>query len=324
MTVTFEPKSALGTGAQPRHWLPTELVAASHLESLGPVLDLVGHPMLICCLSSRRIIAASPPACRLAAHESHSLSGKLLWDWGEAAFGEQTASCIDQSLSARSAFSAPARRLTARNGQPYDWQWRPIGPPELEPRLAVLAFYECRGTAHAETWVPVYRRDELTGLAGRGALFRWAGESAERFQDGSWCAVFFLDLDNFKAINDQFGHLVGDRVLRTVAQRLAGSLRPGDLVVRYGGDEFVAVVAGIDTPHEADGIASRIAAALAQPIDLDERPDSTGQQNQTKIIVGVSLGVSLAQGKFDFESLLDDADRSMYRAKARTCGFPPR
>jgi len=320
MTVTIEPKPTSRTLVQPRNRLPAELVAASLSESLGLVVDLVGHPMLICCLSSRRIIAASQPACRLAAESSQSWSGKLLLSWGEAAFGEPLARSIEQELSPRSAGGEPIRRLTARNGQQFYWQWRTVGPPEAEPRLAALAFYECRGATTLDHGVPVDRRDELTGMANRGALFRSVAEGAARFSAGAWCAVFFFDLDNFKAINDQFGHLAGDRVLRTVAQRLADSLRPSDLVARFGGDEFVAVVAGIDTPHEADRIAARIAAAIAQPIDLYQRSDSALQHDPTRIIVGVSLGVSLAQGEFDFERLLDAADRSMYRAKGRACG----
>jgi diguanylate cyclase (GGDEF)-like protein len=149
--------------------------------------------------------------------------------------------------------------------------------------------------------------DALTGLPDRSFLLSKLAEltSGERAADRQF-AVLFVDLDNFKQVNDAHGHLVGDRVLSVVSRRLSDSIRDGDYVVRYGGDEFVLLVDRITTPSEVEPVVSRIHLVLAEPISLPEG-DFT---------LSASIGAALATPEDRRpEDLLAAADRAMYAAK---------
>jgi diguanylate cyclase (GGDEF)-like protein/PAS domain S-box-containing protein len=154
--------------------------------------------------------------------------------------------------------------------------------------------------------------DPLTGLPNRTlALDRLAHALARRQRDGIEVAVFALDLDRFKLINDALGHAAGDEMLLALAPRLTAALRPTDTVARLGGDEFVAICPGVDAAREATGVAERLAAAINQPLVLDD-----GEHFFT-----VSIGITLATAKTDTPgSLMRDADAAMYRAKERGRG----
>jgi diguanylate cyclase (GGDEF)-like protein len=146
--------------------------------------------------------------------------------------------------------------------------------------------------------------DPLTRLANR-ALFERMLAQAMRDSPAT-TGLVFLDLDDFKAINDTLGHASGDDLLRVVADRIQRDLRPGDVAARLGGDEFAIVLA--DCPNEAIGtlIAERVLAALRAPVLL------AGRQLQVRASAGVAIG---RVGATPME-LMSDADIAMYRAKA--------
>ncbi len=123
---------------------------------------------------------------------------------------------------------------------------------------------------------------------------------------GGSAAVFCLDLDGFKGVNDTLGHPAGDELLRQVARRLRDATREADLVARLGGDEFAVVQADADQPADAAALAERLVEALRAPFDLQ------GQE----ALIGTSVGVALADGAATPDGLLRSADIALYRAKA--------
>jgi diguanylate cyclase (GGDEF)-like protein len=125
-------------------------------------------------------------------------------------------------------------------------------------------------------------------------------------------AVLFMDLDQFKVVNDSLGHEVGDLLLTVVAQRLGRCLRPEDTLARFGGDEFVVLLEAVDDPAEAVRVAERITEELRRPFVLEER------QLYAAASIGVSVGHARTHGP---EGLLREADTAMYRAKAEGSGY---
>jgi len=172
--------------------------------------------------------------------------------------------------------------------------------------VAVKRHCEERATRHAAL------HDPLTHLPNRTlALDRLAHALARRRREGVDVAVFVLDLDRFKMINDSLGHAAGDEVLLALAPRLTATVRPTDTVARLGGDEFVVICPAVDAARQATEVAERLAVAINRPLVLD-----SGEHFFT-----VSTGITLAASQQDTpESLLRDADAAMYRAKERGRG----
>jgi diguanylate cyclase (GGDEF)-like protein len=153
----------------------------------------------------------------------------------------------------------------------------------------------------------VMYRDPVTGLPDRRALEsqreRWQSETKTVTVSH---AVLFMDLDNFKQINDQHGHATGDKVLRVLAERWQQALRHGDLIVRYGGDEFVALLRGINSAAAAKPIVGRLQKITQQPLEMD------GQSLHVQVTIGLALASNVS---VSLEHLVAEADRAMYAAK---------
>jgi diguanylate cyclase (GGDEF)-like protein/PAS domain S-box-containing protein len=149
--------------------------------------------------------------------------------------------------------------------------------------------------------------DPLTGLPNRSAVVdRLHGALSRMRRNGSSLGVLFVDLDNFKVVNDALGHGVGDRLLLEIAVRIRSIMRPSDLLGRLGGDEMVAVCEDIAGVGDAMGVAERIRAAVATAV----------QAQGLDIAVTASVGIAMAStGSETAESLLRDADTAMYRVK---------
>jgi diguanylate cyclase (GGDEF)-like protein len=150
--------------------------------------------------------------------------------------------------------------------------------------------------------------DLLTGLPNR-RLFVDRLEQALRRTGrtrGRKVAVLYMDLDNFKVINDSLGHKQGDALLSTVAERLRNCLRPEDTLARFGGDEFTVLIEDIHSPKDVVQVAERIVEELREPFVIYER----------ELFVRASIGIALGDARTQFsEELLRDADTAMYRAK---------
>ena len=195
-----------------------------------------------------------------------------------------------------------------------DGSWRRFDATVIdrleEPVFRGMALYLRDVTerrAQEEQLVHQALHDPLTGLANR-ALFvdrlsRALGATAREREP---VAVLFIDLDDFKAVNDSLGHAAGDRLLVALGQRVRACLRPGDTVARFGGDEFAVLLE--ETAREAETVAARIRETLHEPLNLEGEV----------IRVSASVGIAISDGMLSNdgpEDLLRSADASMYRAK---------
>jgi diguanylate cyclase (GGDEF)-like protein/PAS domain S-box-containing protein len=151
-------------------------------------------------------------------------------------------------------------------------------------------------------------QDGLTGLANRALFVDRLEHAIKRTarQPDVGVAVLFIDLDDFKAVNDGMGHSAGDEVIRTVAERIRVSVRAADTVARLGGDEFTVLVEGTPSAAEVTALARRLLEVLQEPIDVAG----------VSLTVPASVGVTFATHESTAESLLRDADIAMYSAKS--------
>jgi diguanylate cyclase (GGDEF)-like protein len=149
--------------------------------------------------------------------------------------------------------------------------------------------------------------DELTGLPNRRSAVRYIERHlAYSRVTGAPLWVMFLDLNGFKAVNDTFGHHVGDELLTKVAARAGRALREGDLLSRFGGDEFVVVCPDLE-PKAAAAIATRLGDVMAQPF----------QFGASEVSITTSVGSAASDANSTVDSLLKAADAQMYRHKER-------
>jgi diguanylate cyclase (GGDEF)-like protein len=151
--------------------------------------------------------------------------------------------------------------------------------------------------------------DPLTGLANRTQSMRLlAGCLGRSRRSGTTTALLFIDLDGFKAVNDNHGHRSGDEVLREVARRMEAELREGDFIGRLGGDEFLVGIEDVGGDEGAVHLADRLIAAVSGEIRVEQ---------DLVVRIGASIGIALGRGgETDVETLLHEADLAVYRAKA--------
>lgn len=152
------------------------------------------------------------------------------------------------------------------------------------------------------------RHDPLTRLANRHGFDEAVSHLFDGDQgDDRGHAVLFCDLDNFKTINDQFGHAVGDQVLAAAAARVQSGIRTEDTAARIGGDEFVILLRGVSEPAVATAVADQLRAAVSQPIRNLDNP---------ALRVTMSIGVAISDPGSDPRTVLREADDALYRAKS--------
>lgn len=203
-------------------------------------------------------------------------------------------------------FAFPLRHGEVRLGalDLYRGTTGPLDPQDLTAAQAladVTAAYLINAQARQDA------HDELTGVPTRRLLERRMDEAARRGQHAQGTtAVLFADVDRFKAVNDTYGHSVGDALLVAIAQRLSRITRPGDILARVSGDEFVILCEDLTDPVDAQHLAARIQSSLAAPFEL----------RSVTLRITASVGIAYAgPGELVSEQLVSDADSAMYEAK---------
>jgi diguanylate cyclase (GGDEF)-like protein len=171
----------------------------------------------------------------------------------------------------------------------------------------------CRTT---EKFRAIASHDDLTGLPNRALLYDRLGVAiAQSSRQATHLALLFLDLDDFKGVNDSFGHGAGDRLLVELARRVGISVRAGDTVARFGGDEFVVLLDPVSGTRDATRVAAKVLQVAQAPYRLDGH----------EVSVGVSVGVSVyPEDGVSFDELVRSADAAMYRAKHGSTARVPR
>jgi diguanylate cyclase (GGDEF)-like protein len=186
------------------------------------------------------------------------------------------------------------------------WGFAVVAVATLVVNTALVAYLFDRMRARTDDFKRQSAQDSLTGLANRAALH----ERLDAIDMGSPRAVYVIDVDGFKFVNDSLGHHAGDRLLTLVATRLERHARHGDLLARPGGDEFVLVADGIRDDRTAVAVGERLADSCAQPFNLD------GEEVEVSVTVGVCRVAEAATG----EEALRDADLALYAAKLERRG----
>ena len=299
--------------------------------------SLLTVPTIAMLVAARAVRRASEHQVRLSA----------LFDAAKSAQGAESPGALLDSLTGHARRVLRSTQADIRSTPPAeeeigirigadDGRWLVCAPRSAQPydradrrALAALATIVEESLVRmrmATEMTTLATSDPLTGLANRTVFRKRIATALEQRRPGKHVAVLFCDLDDFKPVNDRFGHEGGDAVLLTMANRLSHCVREGDTVARLGGDEFALLLQNLDDPKEATRVATRVVAAAADPIFLAGR----------SLPIGVSVGVAvdLAPSKTSktqsrpkpvtpesiasaASTLLGNADLAMYQAKAK-------
>ncbi|APZ43198.1 EAL domain-containing protein [Acidihalobacter ferrooxydans] len=258
------------------------------------------------------LIEASDSFCEMLGYTRDEMQGVnvVRWDAGRSLSGAGPSAPWQLAGADRRRFETRHRR---KDGSLIDVEVSSVGMNFDGQRVVFNSSRDITSRNEAKARIEhLAYHDQLTGLPNRSLLLDRLGQalaSAQRAERHG--AVIFVDLDQFKRINDVHGHMVGDSVLRQMAQRLRGILHQGDTIARFGGDEFVLLMPDLGRAHEEAATAAlvlghEIRQALGTPVQIE------GQEYD----VSASLGISLFPKRGDsVEDLIREADIAMYRAK---------
>jgi diguanylate cyclase (GGDEF)-like protein/PAS domain S-box-containing protein len=330
-----DPQPAECDRASPR------TIESSPVEGALPwrlIAELAVEPIVIVDWTTGRIVDANCAACEPLGYSPQTLRGRLFSEIAvEPAPSRWIAELRRAGVSSDHATTLPAcHRLP--NGQRIVFEWRMQSMPEPNPtwvvamaspvgkatttrlfdatgskdapREAAGPVVVCHAGHSSESGVCAIREyDALTGLPNRSRFEESLSLAMiDAAKESGAFSVLFVDLDDFKSVNDRWGHLLGDRVLRQIAHRLQSSVRPDDLLTRFGGDEFTILVRHVADPANVFAIAKRIHDGIAVPIEIESK----------SLAVTASIGIATSrQGYATAADLLHAADRAMYVAKSQ-------
>jgi diguanylate cyclase (GGDEF)-like protein/PAS domain S-box-containing protein len=193
-----------------------------------------------------------------------------------------------------------------QNGRTFEFT---VQPMENGGMVAVVEDITARKAAEAKI-NQLARFDPLTSLPNRNVLRDRMEQALAEWRPDNMCAIHFVDLDQFKQVNDTLGHTRGDMLLQAVAERLRLAVRDADVICRFGGDEFVVLQAPLQSLEQGEALATRILETVAGTYDLDGH----------KVAVTASIGIAVANHRIDPDQLLRNADLALYRAKSEGRG----
>jgi diguanylate cyclase (GGDEF)-like protein/PAS domain S-box-containing protein len=263
--------------------------------------------------ASSRIRWIAESVERVLGYESTTLTGRHLSDLVHPEDARRALHFVSQAVAGESRIARESLRLLAASGDYRHVELlaeNRLADPLIDGVLLNLRDVSQRLALEEQLRHQAFH-DALTGLANR-ALFedRLTQARARERRRGGRMAVMFVDLDDFKTVNDSLGHAVGDELLQAVAGRIQSALRPEDTAARLGGDEFAVLIEALEDDPEALHVAARIRSALEPPLAIGERI----------LTVTASIGVACLHGGALDQDLLRDADVAMYAAKARGKG----
>ncbi len=259
---------------------------------------------------AQRILTINPATTGMTGYEPFELLGQTTFGLVNLEAGEAMDGFREQ-LETRGAWRGELE-VTQKGGNTFPAEVRVNRVDDPQSGLPahyvwILADITERRQAE-QRMAHIAQHDALTGLPNRLALLMRLAQVLPDARRYHWkVAMMFIDLDHFKVINDTLGHQVGDDMLREVACRISRVIRESDFVARPGGDEFVVVLPGLSTPADATVVASKIIAALADPIE------ASGHELHTSPSIGISL---FPDDGPDGDTILKNADTAMYHAKS--------
>jgi len=258
-----------------------------------------------------RLVRVNTALCDVLGYSEAELIGRPFHEFTHPEDLEASRAGLRETLSGRQVGFQVEKRYVDAHGE-IVWvhlSTRLVRDPDGAPLHFVSQIQditEQRRTSEALAHQAVH--DPLTGLPNRTLLYDRIEHALDRTTRlETDVAVLFIDVDRFKVINDSLGHEAGDKLLVEVAVRLSRAVRPGDTVGRFGGDEFVVVIEGVESEHDVLALAERLSRELARPVTLEEEDDH---------VVTASVGVAIGGSGHTAEVLLRDADAAMYRAKS--------
>lgn len=214
----------------------------------------------------------------------------------------ERAALADMPIILVSALDDSTRRIGGLDLGADDYLPKPLDGDELLARVRV----HLRHAHRSREVVARSGTDELTGVLNRRGIVGVLERERERARrDGTYLALFVIDVDDFKSINDEYGHAAGDEVLQTLADRIARAVRANDRVGRFGGDEFL-IVAPNTGLAAAEVLRQRIKSTYRKPIEVGDG---------VMLQVTVSIGSTVDNGSEDTDELFNRADAAMYRRK---------
>jgi diguanylate cyclase (GGDEF)-like protein len=208
---------------------------------------------------------------------------------------------IDQ-LAARASKSGGVFVVDMKNGRSLEFTTQPM---ESGGMVAVVEDVTERKASDAKI-NELAKFDPLTGLPNRTVLHDGMERALSEWRAGTMCAIHFIDIDQFKQVNDTLGHTRGDMLLKAIAERLRFAIRNADVISRFGGDEFVILQASIKSLDQAEALAERVLSVLGGTYDLDGH----------KVIATASIGIAATDRRIEPDKFLRNADMALYQAKA--------